>query len=116
MHKKLKIAFENEIESAKKFMAKYEYASAFNHLERAHILGQSYVIPHTRTHILMLIVGIKTRNIKEIWGQLIRIPAGIIGSTVGILPHGNTGGANVSALLKMEIPNDLKELLDLDKN
>ena len=88
--------------------------AAFAHLERAHVLGQWYVGTHTRAHLEMLRIGWHRRDAREILGQLLRIPGGIIGSALGRVPRGNTGGANVSALRQMPIPADLTALLRLD--
>lgn len=111
MKKKLKEAFLFEIKYAKNFISKKEFGNAFYHLERAHVLGQMYVIPHTYTHLLMLKVGILKRDLKEILGQLVRIPLGVIGSFVKIVPTGNTGGSDVSAFKKMKISEDLDRVL-----
>jgi hypothetical protein len=105
-------AFNEEVNKGKELYFSHKYKESFYHFERAHILGQLYVIPHTISHFWMLKIGIKTKNIKEIIGQLMRIPVGILGSAVGIVPTGNTGGANVNALKKMDIPEDLKKTLD----
>lgn len=112
MQEKLKIRYLNELEVAKKLIASKQYDNAFHSLEIAHILGQKYVIPHTVVHFYMLKVGILTKDFGEILGQLIRIPLGIIGSFIGIVPVGNTGGSNVSAIKEMEIPEDIREFLD----
>jgi len=114
MHKELKAAFEAEFSEGKKQFSEGQFEEAFHHFERAHVLGQSYVIPHTRTHIWMLIIGIRTGSFKEIIGQLVRIPMGFIGSSLGKVPVGNTGGANVKLSTKMPIPDDLKKHLDQD--
>jgi hypothetical protein len=82
------------------------------HLERAHILGQPYPIEHTRVHWKMLLFGIRMKNIKEIIGQLPRLLVGGVKSFVGKIPVGNTGGANVPGLLEMNIPADLKEIIN----
>ena len=37
--------------------------------------------------------------------------AGILGSAIGILPTGNTGGSNVSPFKKMNISDDIKKLM-----
>jgi hypothetical protein len=55
----------------------------------------------------MLLFGFKTKNSKEIIGQLPRLLVGGVKSFVGKIPVGNTGGANVPPLKPMEIPNDL---------
>jgi hypothetical protein len=90
------------------------YADAFRRFERAHVLGQRFVIPHTRTHVWMLRIGWKTRSVREILGQLIRIPGGIVGSALGLVPVGNTGGSNVPAMKRLSIPDDLKQYLDAE--
>lgn len=89
-----------------------DYAVAFSHFERAHVLGQRFVVPHTKTHVWMLRIGWRTRSLKEILGQLLRIPGGIIGSAIGLVPSGNTGGSNVPAFRRLPIPDDLKQHLD----
>lgn len=105
------LAFDNEIHRFCTALAKRDYNTAYQHLERAHILGQRYVWPHTYTHLLFLMIGYKRRDIREIFGQLARIPLGMLGSALNTVPVGNTGGANVSMFKKMPIPNDLRELL-----
>ncbi len=112
MKSHLKIAFDNEMSIARDFYAQGQFTDCFRHLERAHVLGQFYVVPHTKTHIWMLYVGIRTRNFEEIAGQLIRIPGGIIGSAIGKVPVGNTGGANIKLTTVLPIPEDLKAHLD----
>src|SRR3989344_3270653 len=42
-----------------------------------------------------------------------RLLVGGVKSFVGEIPVGNTGGANVPPLKPMEIPNDLKAIIDL---
>jgi hypothetical protein len=38
----------------------------------------------------------------------------MLGSAMGRVPRGNTGGANVSAFREMPIPPDVRSLLALD--
>src|SRR5690554_547795 len=85
---------------------------AWNHLERAHIIGQAYPIPHTQVHWLMLKFGFSIKNRKEIFGQIPRLLVGGVKSFVGVIPVGNTGGADVPPLRKMEIPEDIQEVLN----
>ncbi|MCF2856947.1 DUF3703 domain-containing protein [Pseudoalteromonas sp. SMS1] len=110
MNQKLKGAFNDEMNIAKKYYATKQFTLCFKHLERAHILAQKYVIPHTLSHWWMLKVGLTTADKKEIAGQCTRIVASILFSRLWV-PVGNTGGSNVSALKKMPIPDDLKTLL-----
>lgn len=83
----------------------------WGHLERAHILSQPLAVSHVRTHISMLGYGVRQRDRHEIVGQLIRLAVAAPGSWTRKYPVGNTGGADVSALLPMAIPNDLKPLV-----
>jgi hypothetical protein len=112
MNPTLRAAFESEMGEADASLRAGDLDTAFRHLERAHILGQQFVRTHVRTHVAMLRIGIRRRDSREIVGQLIRVPAAVIASTLGVPPGGNTGGANVGFFATMEIPPDLKVLLD----
>ncbi len=111
MNSILREAFDFEMDRALSLMAEKEFSESFSCLERAHILGQNFVWPHTLSHLYMLKVGILKRDWKEVIGQLFRLPLGLLGSFVGIVPTGNTGGSNVSAFIKMDIPEDLREIM-----
>ncbi len=80
-------------------------------LERAHVLSQPMAVPHLRTHVAMLGYGLRRRDRREIIGQLIRLAVAAPGTWTGRYPIGNTGGANVSALKPMPIPDDLQAVL-----
>ena len=56
--------------------------------------------------------GLRTRNLREIAGQLPRIVFGFLGSLIGRVPTGNTGGANVPAEQPMPIPAELQAILN----
>ena len=88
-----------------------DLTQAWHHLERSHILGQSYPLEHTYSHWLMLKFGFRQRNVKEIFGQLIRLLVGGWKSFIDHVPLGNTGGSNVPPLKKMELPKDLAHIL-----
>lgn len=105
-------AFDREIQRVREALARRDDESAYRYLERAHILGQRYVWPHTHTHLLFLLIGWRRRDFREMAGQLARIPLGMLGSAVNRVPVGNTGGANVSMFKRMPIPADLQEQLD----
>ena len=108
----LRAAYQSERREADALRRAGDLDAAFRHLERAHILGQQYVAPHVRTHLAMLRIGFLRRDLREIAGQIVRVPAAAIGSALGVPPGGNTGGANVGFFARMEIPPDLKALLD----
>ena len=111
MRPTLRAAYQSEMREAESLRRRGDLDTAFRHLERAHILGQQHVAAHVGTHLAMLRIGIQRRDAREIVGQLVRLPAAAIGSALGVPPGGNTGGANVGFFARMEIPPDLKALL-----
>lgn len=100
-------AFAAEWQAAADARAAGDLARAFRHLERAHILGQRWTIPHVRSHLGMLAIGWSRRDRREVLGQLARIVAAALFSRVWV-PEGNTGGADVPAMRRMEVPRDLR--------
>ena len=88
-----------------------EITNSFSHFERAHILGQSYIIPHTSSHWWMFKIGLRKKDIRAIIGQLFRMIASIVMSRLWV-PAGNTGGTNVSPLKQMPLPADLQKIFD----
>lgn len=68
--------------------------------------------PHVRTHLAMLAYGLRRRDRHEIVGQLLRLVVAAPGSWTGRYPVGNTGGADVSALRPMPVPEDLRAILE----
>ena len=107
----LKREYERSKTLARELEATGDLSSAFIALERAHILGQRYLIPHIHAHLLMLKIGLKQRDVREIFGQLLRIVATIPGYLLGWVPKGNTGGSNVSALKPIPLRADLAPAL-----
>jgi hypothetical protein len=107
----LRYYFQLELEHYKNEFAKGNLPLAFKHLERSHVIGQAWFIQHTYVHWLMFRFGIKIKDKREILGQLPRLLLGGVKSFVGLIPIGNTGGANVPPLQAMEIPEDLKNIL-----
>ncbi len=107
----LKDAYNIEIEKAIELYKLDDLDKSFKCLERAHILGQSYILPHTRSHWWMFKIGLKKRDIREVVGQLTRMIASVLFSKIWV-PLGNTGGANVNPLKPMPIPEDLQKILD----
>lgn len=109
---RLKPYFLKELAIAGNYFSTNDFRLSWYHLERAHILGQPYPYHHTLVHWKMLLFGIKIKDTKEIIGQIPRLLVGGVKSFVGEIPLGNTGGANVPPLKPMEIPNDLKLIID----
>jgi hypothetical protein len=111
MHRELRQAYDREMTAAAEHYHGNNLEKAFYHLERAHILGQSFTVPHARAHWGMLKVGWKRRDPIEITGQVARILGALIFSRIWV-PVGNTGGAHVPPFASMPIPEDLKVLLN----
>jgi hypothetical protein len=110
MPKKLKPFYKAELNSYNENMQQGLLQKAWQHLERAHILGQRYPMEHNYVHWKMLQFGIKIKNRKEILGQIPRLIFGGVKSFVGTVPIGNPGGANVPALKIFPIQNDLQQI------
>ena len=108
----LKSAFKSEMDLARAAYFKNDMNRAFSLFERAHILGQRYWLSHVVTHWWMLKIALRRSDLKEIFGQVLRIIATIPGYLFGWVPKGNTGGSNVSAIKPMVIPDDLAPFLD----
>ena len=115
MNTLLKQAFDAEMATSRLHLKEDRLNEAFRHLERAHVLGQRYVIPHVQVHWLMLRIGIKRHSASEIMGQAIRIAIGALGSAIGLVPIGNTGGTNISMFKRLPIASDIAPLLGSDK-
>lgn len=85
---------------------------AWRHLERAHIVAQTRLWPHCRSHWKMLELASRLRDWREAGGQIARLALALLGNLTGRLPTGNSGRANVSAFARMDIPPDLQAILD----
>jgi hypothetical protein len=109
---RLQGAWTTEMEAARAARADGDAPREWSHFERAHILSQPMAGPHVRTHAAMFGSAVRRRDGREIVGQVFRIVVAGPGSLTGRYPVGNTGGANVSAFRPMEIPTDLRSLLD----
>ncbi len=105
-------AFEREMSAAQACISSGDIETGFSHLERAHVIGQKYLLPHIRSHWAMLKLEWRRGRTLAVAGQAVRIVLGGIGSAVGVLPDGNTGGSNVSMFRRMPVPDDLEKLRD----
>lgn len=86
-------------------------AIAFRHLERAHVLGQRSTVQHVRVHWCMLMWGLRQGKMDEVAGQIARVIAAAAKTWAGLVPAGNTGGANVSAFKAMPVDDELADLI-----
>jgi NADPH:quinone reductase-like Zn-dependent oxidoreductase len=108
----LRAAWVDELSAADAARRRADAAGEWRHLERAHVLSQPIAYAHVRTHVAMLGYGLRRRDGREIVGQLVRLAVAAPGSWTGRYPVGNTGGANVSALMAMPIAEDLRDVLN----
>jgi hypothetical protein len=105
-------AYDAAIAGAQRLLAGSEPKAAFALLERAHVLGQRDFARHWRVHVLMLRAARAMGDGREVRGQLMRLALTPLGHLTRRLPLGNTGGANVNAFVPMDIPPDLRRLLE----
>lgn len=102
-----------DLATARRHVRSGDPALAWPLLEQAHILSQPWARPHVRVHLAMFSVAWRTRDRREMTGQLLRTFVAGPGSLTGRYPPGNTGRADVAATRPMPIPDDLQALLDL---
>ena len=110
MHGERRQAYEKEMRAAVEHYSGDSLDKAFYHLQRAHILGQSFAFAHANAHWWMLKVGWKRRDSIEIRGQVARMIGALMFSRIWV-PLGNTGGAHVDPFRSMPIPEEFQSLL-----
>ncbi len=89
-----------------------EFYTAFLQLERAHVLGLSSTREHVRVHWRMLRFAIRHRLAAESFGQAWRLVAAALFTPFGLVPRGNTGGADVNGFKRMRQPQDLRATIE----
>lgn len=107
---KLKKFYDLELKNYFDKFEKGNLLEAWNHLERAHIIGQRYPFAHTYVHWEMLKFGFRIKNSKEVLGQIPRLIFGGVKSFVGKVPLGNPGGANVPPLKSFPINEEIEQI------
>jgi len=81
-------------------------------LERAHIVSQSDLLVHLRIHVIMLGYALRTADLREAGGQMLRLALAPLGALSGRTPLGNTGRARVDPFAPMPVPGDLRRALE----
>ncbi len=109
---RLRDAWSREMAAARAARGHRDPQTEWTHLERAHVLSQPLGGLHVRTHAAMFGAAVRRRDRHEVLGQAFRLTVAGPGSLTGRYPVGNTGGANVNAFTPMDIPDDLREVLD----
>ena len=83
----------------------------FRRLERAHVLGQASTREHVRVHWRMLCWAWRERDLREFFGQAFRLSGAAIGTFIGLVPTGNTGGTSVGAFRRMPIEPEIEDII-----
>ena len=81
-------------------------------LEAAHVVGQTRLRLHWRSHLRMLAHARELGDRREVAGQWLRLALVPLGHLLQRLPMGNTGRATVSALRPMQPPPAVQRLVD----
>ncbi|APD86469.1 hypothetical protein BM527_10430 [Alteromonas sp. Mex14] len=110
--RKIRPYVESELVLARNKQFQHNKADCFAHLENAHVLGQASTRLHVKVHIMMLLWAVKQRDLGEFCGQLFRIIGAATKTVFGLVPHGNTGGANVSPFKAMPIKPKLARVIE----
>jgi hypothetical protein len=97
---------EAELANARRAESVGDTLQAFAHLERTHVIGQESTFWYVKVHVLMLVWGFRNRSAKEAVGQVVRVVGATTKTVFGMIPQGNTGGANVSPFRKIPIAPD----------
>ena len=87
-------------------------ACEFAHLERAHVLGQASTREHVRVHWRMLTWAVRHHDAREFFGQVFRLAGAATKTFIGLVPTGNTGGANVNPFRPMPIDPELAAIIE----
>jgi hypothetical protein len=107
-----RLAFDREIALGMELIAAGDLKRAFQHLERAHIIGQTFVGAHAKAHWLMFKLEIRRRRVADGFGQAVRLVLGVLGSAIGVVPIGNTGGTDISMFKRLPIAPELQAIID----
>ena len=114
--KKIKLYVDAELKLYSLNSKEGHHTIAFKHLENAHILGQESIFSHVKVHCLMFLWAYRQKNIHELIGQIIRIAGAVIGTGIGAIPKGNTGGSNISPFQTMPISPEFEKIIQEAKN
>jgi hypothetical protein len=95
--------------------ARADPVNGFRHLERAHVLGQASTREHVRVHWRMLAWAWRHRDARELAGQVYRLIGAATKTFIGLVPAGNTGGANVSPVKPMPVDPELAAMIEAAK-
>lgn len=115
MPERIREAFEQAMAAARALEADGDLAAAWSALERAHVLSQSWALPHVRNHAAMLGLAWRTWDGREVVGQVLRLVLAAPASLLGRAPLGNRGRSNVGILTPQPVDEELAALLWPDR-
>lgn len=104
-----------EIELALEARKMGDISLEFSHYENAHVIGQESTFWHVKVHICMLQWAVRNSRFREFLGQLFRITGAATKTYFGLIPKGNTGGANVNPFKIMPIKAEHQALINRAK-
>jgi Protein of unknown function (DUF3703) len=81
-------------------------------LEALHIVGQSHLVAHWKSHCLMFQLAWRCHDTVEMVGQIFRLVLVPFGHLANRLPHGNSGRSHVSAFKSMPIDTVVAALIE----
>jgi hypothetical protein len=105
---RIRPAVQAELDAATAAERRGNFHTAFLHLERAHVLGQAATTEHVRVHWRMFRFALRQQLAADAAGQFWRMLAASLFTGLGLVPEGNTGGSDVSAFRRMQLPEDLR--------
>ncbi len=89
-------AFEAHLARGYRLLSTRAFDSACDAFEHAHLLGQHWTAPHTRSNVSFLALGWARRDVREMGGQLLRITWSALFTWLWV-PSGNVGSTRISA-------------------
>ena len=106
----------SELELAARARESGNIITEFQHLENAHVIGQESTYWHVKVHGLMFLWAIRNAQLNELLGQSFRIVGAATKTAFGLVPQGNTGGANVSPFKVMPIKAEHQVIINTAKS
>lgn len=84
---------------------KARFDVAWKLMEEAHIFSQPFPGVHFYVHLRMLFLGIRVRDYKEIFGQIVRLLLAMPSSFFRVYSIGNTGRSSLSFFSSRPLPS-----------
>jgi hypothetical protein len=103
----LATAYHHEMALARAAARLDAFEESWRRMERAHVLSQSSAYLHTHNHVAMLGLALRTRDVREALGQVVRVFVSGLASALGRAPLGNPGRTRVALTQAAPIPGDL---------